>query len=889
MSSSLNIFSSTGPNIEAFRTFALDESNQNKTVAKKFVDKNQLKTATSQTFQRTFGGAKEIVADFKDALVQEYGENIANFVFPATKQKATALAGLSHEVINQVLEQADQAKITQQSSEIDLNDLAAYVAVAESKNEVTQRLATTLQKLALQSPENKIITDASANAQKLAAIAKHAYEKVREAHFSIRQIQQAVQLTSQELDATALASIAESLALIQKRTTAITDAARFTTTQFASIQQLNQLSPVIQQVSQEKLQSPQQVRANANKSAIERITQASNQILVIQQNLTQCISSIKGSEDIAIQQTESIAGSAQTRALTIGMGGGLGATSSDIQQKKAQNIKNIKLGAIHDITVAYFQAKKDSYKIQQTIIQSIIDKRNARLTEQAALIKTSDSNSQEIRALNQRKNNLETTQNCIQQAIETEEAAIEWVGDKPAEIPDETLSLALKVFSAADAMKRIATQQDVSEYVTDAKSQLLSVDQSLMILLQSDLPVNHKFSSHTNITEIQNFLNTHYTNLLLAEAQSSESAKLVATDITAILLNKATEMSQKAESSLREIVDADDLDKESLQHQATTFQEITLALEAAARAYDQIADAKLIEAKGGYLEQERFQQLRQEIASAPQLASSNSLRPIIAAFDAITFSTQPPNSFDLDILSQLDSISADLNSSKITGDNGKIVLSSSLSPLTHEDRKLYYDGINLIKLALFRDFGIYAVKRFDSSFSSKINANNPLTVGELKNFLASEKQLHQSSYFITPTASLEELLSQLNSAHKERVIKSDGRHLTFNPFSNTPLAEASLVEEKKEVLEGMNAAREAIESSFSGLPKNKIESILQRFDAMVSTKAPLTVETFRSFINREVESVAKDQSTINWLWNKVFHYAEDPILNTTVWHGILLY
>ncbi|MBX9578064.1 MAG: hypothetical protein K2W97_06280 [Chthoniobacterales bacterium] len=98
-------------------------------VGKKFLGSG-LKTISSLSFQRALGGTSSIVADFKTALSQKYGKEIADFVFSSENERAALSQGLNKKTITAVLEKAE----TINSSSL-RDDFFSYQAAICSKQQ----------------------------------------------------------------------------------------------------------------------------------------------------------------------------------------------------------------------------------------------------------------------------------------------------------------------------------------------------------------------------------------------------------------------------------------------------------------------------------------------------------------------------------------------------------------------------------------------------------------------------------------------------------------------------------------------------------------------------------------------------------------------------------
>ena len=127
--------------LDDFQRFSeIPSTSDSAIVGKKFFG-GDLKQISSLGFQSAFGGTSEIVADFKKALSQKYGKEIAGFVFSPENERAVLSQGLTKKTITAVLEKAKAID----SSPVK-KDFFAYQNAILTKQKVVKRQLLNLKK-----------------------------------------------------------------------------------------------------------------------------------------------------------------------------------------------------------------------------------------------------------------------------------------------------------------------------------------------------------------------------------------------------------------------------------------------------------------------------------------------------------------------------------------------------------------------------------------------------------------------------------------------------------------------------------------------------------------------------------------------------------------------
>ena len=245
-----------------------------------------------------------------------------------------------------------------------------------------------------------------------------------------------------------------------------------------------------------------------------------------------------------------------------------------------------------------------------------------------------------------------------------------------------------------------------------------------------------------------------------------------------------------------------------------------------------------------------------EFLATLDLANSPALNEAFQSLSALAAQTTTTSRTEgLNILSKLSDFSETENDFAILGRRREMELVAGISPLV-PNAKLAQEGINLVRLAVVRDFGSRGLQRFDAHFYEKIvalespDAQNFLTIEELKEFIQAEDQINQSAFYLS---SAELIFEESDPAEDSKLLKANGT--SFNPFSKTAPNKATLREDQ-ETAEGVTATRAALKEFFKDLPGELRQSILNQFDGKFKTaKTPLTVGELRSFIKKEIENL----------------------------------
>lgn len=144
------LISSRSLSIGDFEKFSQQSATSESAIIGKKVFGSGAKKISSFSFQSSFGGTSEVVADFKNALAQKYGEEIADFVFSDETQSKVLERGLDKKTITAVLKKAEA--VNNSSLKDDFFDYQRAIA---SKQKIVQTRIEQLSDAALRKAKKK--------------------------------------------------------------------------------------------------------------------------------------------------------------------------------------------------------------------------------------------------------------------------------------------------------------------------------------------------------------------------------------------------------------------------------------------------------------------------------------------------------------------------------------------------------------------------------------------------------------------------------------------------------------------------------------------------------------------------------------------------------------
>lgn len=391
------------------------------------------------------------------------------------------------------------------------------------------------------------------------------------------------------------------------------------------------------------------------------------------------------------------------------------------------------------------------------------------------------------------------------------------------------------------------------------------------------------------IQELQPFLEEIRTLFLFAEAESTERALTVIHDILDTISSEMNPLYQEIETADSDKLLVREEDQQFFDEEIECKKMKLQFLETVKFTYQQIQSELTIEAKYSSLADLKAS-IEGDLEKLRTPASHISLHheALCNLGDDLEISTTAPLTSPqrpLHFLNDIHHISND--EMVITGEHGKIILEDleQASELTRaackqsdKDRKKWNNGINLVRFAIARKYGLHAVGLFDQQFKSKKRFDISLSVKDLKGFLRNHTSLI-ASHFLNPTLFIERVQQPIRDAHENDILKFSKAVLSFNPFlPNTTITneEEAKALHQKESAAGISAARDIVEKKFQSFSLSKIRlfAILQRFDAQFEHSSHLTVQDLTTFLDTETEKLHSPAAN-SWsdFWRN--HFADD--------------
>ncbi len=439
----------------------------------------------------------------------------------------------------------------------------------------------------------------------------------------------------------------------------------------------------------------------------------------------------------------------------------------------------------------------------------------------------------------------------------------------------KTLREELKTISDAQQKKEKAEQIITTANVVQKIQQLmLRCDTPFYITAAKDRlnGLYEKVAADSNFEDIKDILKNLETRFPFAEAESPEAALDLITNII-------KELEANIEEYKNNIADIRNHEKEIANGEALVkFQEQkSNFLQNAMLAYQQIQNELMVETKCDSPTdlKDSIEEDLKRLESIEYIQEKLNILKEILNYDQTTaiFTAAGPS---LRFLTNIHSLED--SDDMIIGEHGKIILEKNDTQRSwvidqkEKIKKKWVNGMNLIRFAIVRKYGMQALQCFDTKFRFKRSADISLSVQELKKFLTDEIKI-PSSHFLNEALSVEKLMQKLNNAHEEDILKGDKPVFEFNPFL---LEQASLlqgnriknsnIEEQKKLLEeshaqqameGKRIAREVIEKKLKtfAISQNRLNRILRGFDKKFHDRQYLTVKDLKTFLSSKEDEL----------------------------------
>ncbi len=201
----------------------------------------------------------------------------------------------------------------------------------------------------------------------------------------------------------------------------------------------------------------------------------------------------------------------------------------------------------------------------------------------------------------------------------------------------------------------------------------------------------------------------------------------------------------------------------------------------------------------------------------------------------------------------------------------------------------YKHGRTLVEIGIMRSFGIDGVMRFREAFRADAIYSPQLIAGEVKAFLKSENErakkldpLNESgSYFFSALDSLHKL-QHISSNEQNKLIKSNGYKMHFNPFSDEQFSFDYFTHPRQTELEGIIAIRESIKEEVFYKESSPLRQrdILSRYDNRFLGKGreALTIRNCNDFLKKEE---ARGSAWADKLYYRLFD--QSHLINQELW------
>ena len=482
--------------------------------------------------------------------------------------------------------------------------------------------------------------------------------------------------------------------------------------------------------------------------------------------------------------------------------------------------------------------------------------------------------------------------------------------DQLESLSDEQLLFLDKVIDLVQKIQLFILGYHSSSFITTNKEQLAGVEAKLM-----EIPINgvtlqefkdpdqvDNFSAEVRDLYLaaQKFLKNNQALFLLKEAEtiSTEKAFFTAQESARIIRQTVEKIEERKTFIQSEVEETREDNKESIENDVVAMTTLHDLLLNASLYYSAIEDETSIEEKSGNLNQLHDQIIRaidELTAQETELNFTPRLSSLKKLLEQEEFKINAPDlqpMRPLAFLSALNSLEINLDTDRIIGTHGRIALDpikpkrqeDRSSPIPEEDytektRREWTSGIDLIRLAICRTFGIHVINEFDQMFFTKIKHKNSLKVQEVKQFLfdAQNQLKHSPGFFVDsqmPHADFLKIskdISTQESSFPNKVIKKDQERLAFNPFikkfPNSQYesffdATSKQNEDIRQREDGFKYVRDALKEAFPEefLTKNQMDEILQKFDTkfkVVEGATLLTLETLHAFIDTERDILRK--------------------------------
>lgn len=586
---------------------------------------------------------------------------------------------------------------------------------------------------------------------------------------------------------------------------------------------------------------------------------------------------LESEKSAAIKSIQQLSQMKQIRSLQRGFSA---AVSFDVEQKAKADISRIEQEFPYKTGLAKLEIELSCLEQQKKICSTILNQRR----EEAKLFENIDPHLQKI----------QLSEDKINAAYQLKEQALSSFSNKSSRATDPFIAIELSF--VADAIVISALNKDADFFINKATSHLEEAEKSVKSVQQKEL--NNKFSSSRLVSPLQKMLTQKRADFLLAEALSPLTAENEAKKNATSLSGEVTELLDAIEFSKRQLNTVRSQDRSELGLNIENLESLYLATSTAVRAYEHLANEYSCKTKDTSHWNDSVKELCNTILKN-EAAIDNGFRHMTEAEKSIMKSlyglVEMPTitkdssikAYDLHFVSQLDQFTSEEDHYLILGSKGQI----KIAPPTSEDfsdtiRKEFTYGINLVRLSLFRNFGAQGVKDFDKKFHDAIKADNPITIGDLKQFVNKANEKDATSFYLSSENAVSQLQSEIqysledtattrsketpSNPNDEKIIKSEG--ITFNPFLDDQEFPPLQVDQEEMTRQGIKTTKKALKSLLNVDDPITLKTILDDFEQrFVNDKTPLTLGALKAF---QAEPHYQKYFTVS-----------SPVKHNIIWHS----
>jgi hypothetical protein len=580
---------------------------------------------------------------------------------------------------------------------------------------------------------------------------------------------------------------------------------------------------------------PIESRSNLTPQLVLNRAFSNNRVKEIVGSYCKRITEIEEEKNAQLTSSQSLLHSKQSRALRRGYAA---AVNADWGNQSETEIREIKKVAASKRCVTTVQLTKNLLPYQKEAFLTFLDQRSQQIENDPAAYEDStlqQEKSEEIRA-------------SIEKVFAIKESLFSKSDTEIESTEKADLQASLEISAIADALCMSLLNEDADSYIEQARGSLKEVDNR--VNLTASWSQENRFSISVWGTRFKDALAKHQAELKLAETLSPETATSV---VKEIVVNLEKEM-----LGLRAAITECDVslklakleDQTALNLNALGLQQPLSAAKSAEAIYSRMAEEYEVKLKNSPQLRAELLKLSSSIArdDSAETPQKTLLASLLSSLPLAQVTESSKKSDEISFLSQLDLQPEEKLGYFVIGTQEKIKLTPPSESISDEDRGHFTQGIHLIELALFRNFGMEGVRNFKMKFHDAIQAASPITLSKLQDFVKSENKSNSNSFYLSTQHGWSELQNQWEDpTNNGRVIQSEG--VSFNPFSKELESITKTQNQEQSIQEGIQVTRKVLEDHLEELAPQVKSEILNRFDQrFVKNKMSLTLGSLKSLL-----------------------------------------